>query len=65
MAFIFYLTHIHIGSDALLQLRPECERIGIKRPLIVSDKGVVAAGMVERVRRTTTDMHGPCVDAPH
>ena len=49
MAFIYYLTHIHIGSDALLQLKSECERIGIRRPLIVSDKGVVSAGIVERI----------------
>ncbi len=49
MAFIYYLTHIHIGADALLQLKSECERIGIRRPLIVSDKGVVAAGLVARV----------------
>ena len=49
MAFIFYLTHIHIGNDSLAQLKSECERIGIHRPLIVSDKGVVAAGIVERV----------------
>ena len=49
MAFIYYLTHIHIGTDALLQLEPECKRIGIRHPLVVSDKGVVAAGIVERV----------------
>jgi 4-hydroxybutyrate dehydrogenase len=49
MAFIFYLTHIHIGNDSLAQLKSECERIGIRRPLIVSDKGVMAAGIVERV----------------
>ena len=49
MAFIFYLTHIHIGADSLLMLPSECERIGIKRPMIVSDKGVVAAGLVGRV----------------
>ncbi len=49
MAFIYYLTHIHIGADALLQLKAECERIGIRRPLVVSDKGVVAAGLVERL----------------
>ncbi len=49
MAFIFYLTHIHIGADSLQMLLSECERIGIKRPMIVSDKGVVAAGIVGRV----------------
>ena len=58
MAYIFYLTHIHIGTDALLQLQSECERIGIRRPLIVSDKGVVAAGLVARV---TASLGGlPC-----
>jgi 4-hydroxybutyrate dehydrogenase len=55
MAFIFYLTHIHIGNDSLAQLKPECERIGIRRPLIVSDKGVVAAGIVGRVREKLAD----------
>ena len=49
MAFIFYLTHIHIGADSLQMLPSECERIGIRRPMIVSDKGVVAAGLVGRV----------------
>ncbi|MEO8101563.1 MAG: iron-containing alcohol dehydrogenase [Betaproteobacteria bacterium] len=48
MAYIYYLTHIHIGAESLLQLRPECDRIGIRRPLVVSDKGVVAAGLVDR-----------------
>lgn len=48
MAYIYYLTHIHLGYDALAQLRAECARTGITRPLIVTDKGVVAAGLVER-----------------
>ena len=48
MAYIFYLTHIHLGYDALAQLPAECARIGIARPLIVTDKGVVAAGLVQR-----------------
>ena len=62
MAFIFYLTHIHIGTDALLQLKTECERIGIGRPLIVSDKGVVAAGIVERVTATLSGMPSTVFD---
>ena len=56
MAYIYYLTHIHIGSDALLQLSSECERIGSRHPLIVSDKGVVAAGLVDRVTATLKGM---------
>ncbi|CAB3748896.1 iron-containing alcohol dehydrogenase [Paraburkholderia solisilvae] len=49
MAYIYYLTHIHLGYDALAQVPAECTRAGITRPLIVTDKGVVAAGLVERV----------------
>lgn len=49
MAFIFYLTHIHIGAGVLAQLKSECVRCNIRRPLIVTDKGVVAAGLAARV----------------
>jgi alcohol dehydrogenase class IV len=48
MAYIYYLTHIHLGYDTLSQLPSECARIGIKRPLLISDKGVVATGIVQR-----------------
>jgi 4-hydroxybutyrate dehydrogenase len=48
MAYIYYLTHIHLGYDALEQLPSECRRAGIARPLVVTDKGVVAAGLVQR-----------------
>ncbi len=48
MAYIYYLTHIHLGYDALAQLPSECARIGIKRPLVITDKGVVAAGVAQR-----------------
>jgi alcohol dehydrogenase class IV len=49
MAFIFYLTHIHLGYDALETLQSECARVGMKRPLVITDKGVAAAGLAERV----------------
>ncbi|WP_321794476.1 iron-containing alcohol dehydrogenase [Caballeronia sp. J97] len=49
MAFIFYLTHIHLGYDALQTLQSECARIGMKRPLVITDKGVAAAGLAARV----------------
>ncbi|WP_017777712.1 iron-containing alcohol dehydrogenase [Paraburkholderia kururiensis] len=48
MAYIYYLTHIHLGYDALDQLASECARAGITRPLVVTDKGVVAAGLAQR-----------------
>jgi len=62
MAYIYYLTHIHIGADSLLQLKSECERIGIRHPLIVSDKGVVAAGIVDRVTATLAGMPATLFD---
>jgi alcohol dehydrogenase class IV len=49
MAFIFYLTHIHLGYDALGMLSHECVRTGMKRPLVITDKGVAAAGLAARV----------------
>ncbi len=54
MAFIFYVTHIHLGYDALAMLDSECTRVGIKRPLIITDKGVLAAGLVSQ---TVQAMH--------
>lgn len=49
MASIHYLTHIQLGFDSLAFLPQECLRVGINRPLVVTDKGVVAAGLVQRV----------------
>ncbi|SPD64519.1 4-hydroxybutyrate dehydrogenase [Cupriavidus taiwanensis] len=48
MAFIYYLTHIHLDFGAVSVLKSECERIGIRRPLLVTDQGVVAAGVAQR-----------------
>ena len=62
MAFIFYLTHIHIGTNVLTQLKSECDRIGIRRPLVVSDKGVVAAGIVDRVDAALAGMKSTLFD---
>ncbi|AOY99737.1 4-hydroxybutyrate dehydrogenase [Cupriavidus sp. USMAHM13] len=45
MAYIYYLTHIHLDFGTVSLLQSECERIGITRPLLVTDRGVVAAGV--------------------
>lgn len=55
MSFIFYLTHIHLESGAVRRLKPECERIGIKRPMLVTDKGVVAAGIAAKALDALVD----------
>jgi 4-hydroxybutyrate dehydrogenase len=50
MATISYLTVIHLDFGALALLSAELRRLGIRRPLLVTDQGVVAAGLLDRVR---------------
>jgi len=47
MARILYLTQIDIEAGAVRLLPAECERAGMRRPLIVSDRGVRAAGVLQ------------------
>jgi len=47
MAFIQYLTQIHLEDGAVKLLPSECERIGIRKPLVVTDAGVRAAGVLD------------------
>ena len=47
MAFIYYVTQIHFEFGAVRLLRQECERVGITRPLVVTDPGVRAAGVLQ------------------
>lgn len=37
MAFIYYVTQIQFEFGAVQLLKQECERVGITRPLIVTD----------------------------
>ncbi len=48
MAFINYLTQIQIDFGTIQLLPAECERIGIKKPLVVTDPGVRAAGVLDK-----------------
>jgi 4-hydroxybutyrate dehydrogenase len=48
MARIHYLTQIDLEPGAVRLLAGECRRLGLKRPLIVSDAGVRAAGVLQR-----------------
>ena len=48
MANIFYLTQIQIDFGALSLLASECTRVGIERPLIVTDAGVKAVGILDK-----------------
>jgi alcohol dehydrogenase class IV len=49
MSLINYITQIQFESGAIRLLKSECERVGISRPLIVTDKGVRAAGIIDTV----------------
>ena len=48
MAFLYYVTHIQFEFGAIKLLKSECERVGISRPLIVTDAGVKAAGLLQK-----------------
>jgi 4-hydroxybutyrate dehydrogenase len=48
MAFINYVTQIQFDFGAVRLLKAECERVGITRPLIVTDPGVKAAGVLQK-----------------
>ena len=49
MALINYLTQIQFEFGAIGLLGQQCERLGIRRPLIVTDRGVRAAGIIDTV----------------
>jgi alcohol dehydrogenase class IV len=47
MARILYLTQIELDHGAVRCLPEECQRVGMKKPLVVSDAGVRAAGVLD------------------
>lgn len=50
MALITYLTRIQFDFGALKLLDAELQLLGIRRPLIVTDKGVISAGLWGKVK---------------
>lgn len=60
MALISYLTQIQFDYGSIALLQQECDRIGIQKPLVVTDAGVRATGIVDRV--LTHLSHGHSVD---
>ena len=49
MAFIQYLTQVHLDYGVVKRLPEELSRLRIGNPLVVTDAGVRAAGLVQRV----------------
>jgi len=50
MAVINYVTEVRFGSGVLAELKEVCDKLGIANPCIVTDKGVEAAGIVDKVQ---------------
>ena len=63
MASIFYITQVHIEFGALQRLTEECQRIGIKRPLIITDAGIKAAGLLQQALDAMQGMNVTVFDA--
>lgn len=55
MARITYLTRIEFGEGEIDRLPAYLEELGIKRPLICTDKGLVATGLVAKVTGPLSD----------
>ena len=56
MALIYYVTQIQFDFGAIQLLKQECDRVGIRRPLIVTDPGVKAAGILQKSLDALADM---------
>jgi alcohol dehydrogenase class IV len=48
MSLIYYITQVQFDFGAVKLLKQECARVGITRPLIVTDAGVKAAGVLQK-----------------
>ena len=49
MATIQYLTQIEFGPGVSRMLPQVLQELGVRRPLLVSDRGIAAAGLLDRV----------------
>ncbi len=64
MATINYLTRIEFGAGTIETLSEAIGGLGIARPLYVSDRGLVATGLVERVGQKLPEGHAEFFDVP-
>jgi 4-hydroxybutyrate dehydrogenase len=56
MALIYYVTQIQFDFGAVQLLRQECQRVGIGKPLVVTDAGVQAAGVLQKALDALGDL---------
>ena len=55
MSTINYLTRIEFGEGEVARLPEFLAALGVKRPLIATDKGLVTSGLVDKVRNLVGD----------
>ena len=48
MSLIYYVTQVQFEFGAIRLLKQECARVGITRPLVITDPGVKAAGILQK-----------------
>ena len=63
MAFINYVTQIQFDYGAVRLLAQECQRVGITRPMVVTDAGVKAAGVLQKALDALGDLPVTVFDA--
>ena len=63
MSSFIYLTQIHLESGALQHLVAECQKNGISKPLIVTDAGIKAAGLLDKAMSALAGMPFAVFDA--
>lgn len=64
MHVINYLTTIQFGQGALSSLPDAMKELGMKRPLIVSDRGIAQAGLLDRLTAVTGSDAPQFLDVP-
>jgi len=62
MAQIFYITQIQFDFGAIATVAAECRRIGIARPLVCTDRGIVAAGLLPKLADALGDIPAAVYD---
>jgi alcohol dehydrogenase class IV len=55
MATISYLTTVQFDYGAIKTVSAECKRLGVSRPLIVTDQGIRASGLLNRLLENLDD----------
>src|SRR5262245_23634673 len=56
MSLIYYITQVQFDFGAIRLTASECEKNGIRRPLICTDRGVVGAGLLDRLREVLSEL---------